>query len=84
MDAEARTRLDGAIGNRPLKKIGVHAVRGGDIAGEDTILSAGHSGPIELVHRDSSRDIFARSAIKAAGLVAHKPPQLYSMSEVLS
>ena len=75
---------EGAVGERPFKEVGVHAVRGGDIVGDHTVLFAGQGERIELVHRATSRDIFARGAIRAARFMAHKPPGLYSMSDVLS
>jgi len=75
---------EGAVGEKPPKQIGIHAVRGGDIVGEHTVLFAGPGERIELTHRATNRDIFARGAIRAAKFLAHKPPGLYSMNDVLS
>ena len=73
----------GVPGARPPGEIGVHAVRGGDIDGEHTVIFAGPGERIELTHRAHSRDTFARGAVRAAKWVAGKPPKLYSMLDVL-
>ena len=73
----------GLTGLRPQESIGIHAVRGGDIVGEHTVIMAGEGERIELVHKASSRDAFARGAIKAVKFVADKPPGLYDMGDVL-
>lgn len=73
----------GAAGPRARGEIGVHAVRGGDIVGDHTILLAGQGERIELVHRASSRMVFAAGALRAARWVVGKPPGRYSMADVL-
>ena len=64
-------------------EIGVHAVRGGDIAGEHTVYFAGIGERIELTHRASSRDTFAKGALRAADWLIGKPPGWYEMRDVL-
>ena len=73
----------GRIGERKPKEIGVMSLRGGDVVGEHTVIFAGLGERIELTHRASSRDTFARGAIKAARWVVDKVPGLYSMLDVL-
>lgn len=73
----------GMVGVRPKGEIGVHAVRGGDIVGDHTVLFAGQGERIELVHRASSRDTFANGAIRAAKFIVGKPPGMYSVFDVL-
>lgn len=73
----------GITGERPRGSIGIHAVRGGDIVGDHTVIFAGPAERIELVHRAHSRDTFARGAIRAARFLATAPPGLYSMQDVL-
>ncbi len=74
---------EGIIGERPPLEIGIQAVRGGDIVGEHTVLFAGMGERIELVHRASSRETFARGAIRAALWVVGKAPGVYNMLDVL-
>lgn len=73
----------GMVGERPNEQIGVHAIRGGDILGDHTVIFAGHGERIELTHRASSRETFARGALRAALWIVGKPPTLYSMEDVL-
>ncbi len=73
----------GLTGPRKRDEIGIHAVRAGDIVGDHTVLFAGGSERIELIHRANSRDAFALGAIKAAKWIAGKPSGLYSMKDVL-
>ncbi len=65
-------------------EIGVHAVRGGDIVGEHTVLYAGCGERIELRHVAHSRETFARGALRAARWLADRGPGLYSMQDVLA
>ncbi|MBI4832119.1 MAG: 4-hydroxy-tetrahydrodipicolinate reductase, partial [Candidatus Lindowbacteria bacterium] len=73
----------GIVGPRTRNEIGVHAIRGGDIVGEHTILFAGQGERIEITHRAHSRDNFARGALLAAQFIERQPPGLYSMQDVL-
>jgi len=73
----------GAVGERPRRQLAVHAVRGGDVAGDHTVIFAGEGERIELTHRASSRDVFALGAIRAARFLVGRPPGLYSMKDVL-
>lgn len=59
------------------------AMRGGDVIGEHTVRFAGPGEYIELTHRATSRDLFARGALRAAAWLKGKPPKLYSMHDVL-
>ena len=75
---------EGIIGERPGRQIAVLAVRGGDVAGDHTVIFAGEGERIELTHRASNRDVFAHGAIRAARFIAGKPPGLYGMKDVLA
>ena len=59
------------------------AIRAGDIVGEHLIQFAGQGERIELVHRATHRDIFARGALQAAAWLAGKPPGLYAIADLL-
>lgn len=65
------------------KEIGVHAVRGGDIVGDHTVLFAGPGERIEIKHQAHSRTAFASGAVRAARWVVNAGPGVYSMSDVL-
>jgi 4-hydroxy-tetrahydrodipicolinate reductase len=73
----------GMVGERPKNEIGMHAVRGGDIVGDHTVLFAGIGERIELRHMAHSRATLARGAIFAAKWIADKKPGLYSMRDAL-
>ncbi|HHN64466.1 MAG TPA: 4-hydroxy-tetrahydrodipicolinate reductase [Nitrospirae bacterium] len=73
----------GLIGERERKEIGIQTIRAGDIVGEHTVLFGGLGERIEIIHRASSRDTFARGAIRAALWVYGKEPGLYDMLDVL-
>ena len=79
----ARFCREGLIGERPKREIGVQTIRGGDIVGEHTVLFAGIGERIELTHRASSRDTFAKGAVRAAIWVVEKAPGVYDMHDVL-
>jgi 4-hydroxy-tetrahydrodipicolinate reductase len=74
----------GLVGERPRGEIGVHALRTGDNPGEHTIVFGLMGECLELTHRALNRDGFARGALDAARFLAHKPPRLYSMVDILS
>jgi 4-hydroxy-tetrahydrodipicolinate reductase len=65
------------------KEIGVHAVRGGDIVGDHTVLFAGSGERLEIKHQAHSRTAFASGAVRAADWVVDKEPGIYSMADVL-
>jgi 4-hydroxy-tetrahydrodipicolinate reductase len=73
----------GLPGERPEKEIAFHAIRGGDIVGDHTVMLAGMGELLELSHRATHRDVFAIGALQAAAWVAGKEPDLYSMKDVL-
>ena len=74
---------EGIVGERPTGQIGIHAVRGGDVVGDHTVLFAGDGERVELTHRASSRDTFAAGALAAAKWLAAREPGIYSMKDVL-
>ncbi len=74
---------EGMIGERDKSEIGVHSVRGGDVVGDHTVIFAGDGERLELTHRASSRETFARGALRAARWAIGKPAGLYSMRDVL-
>lgn len=84
LTAEAlRHGREGITGERTQGEIGVHALRGGDVVGDHTVMYAGIGERIELTHKASDRAVFARGAVRAAHWVASQPPGLYDMQDVL-
>jgi 4-hydroxy-tetrahydrodipicolinate reductase len=73
----------GIIGERTPKEIGIQTIRAGDIVGEHTVLFGGLGERIEVTHKVSSRDTFARGALRAALWLSGRQPGLYDMQDVL-
>jgi dihydrodipicolinate reductase len=73
----------GMTGERKKKEIGMHAVRGGDIVGDHTVLFAGLGERLELRHMMHSRSTLARGALVAAKWLSSMKPGFYTMREVL-
>lgn len=80
---EVRGR-DGNVGPRGGDEIGVFALRGGDVIGEHTVMFLGQGERIEITHRATNRDLFARGALRAARFLAGKPAGRYTMADVLA
>ena len=79
----ARHGRQGDTGERPPKQIGFHAIRGGDIVGEHTVVFAGLGERVEIVVRSQSRMTYAAGALRAAKWLRGKPAGLYDMFDVL-
>ncbi|MDN5304776.1 MAG: 4-hydroxy-tetrahydrodipicolinate reductase [Fusobacteriaceae bacterium] len=81
---EAVNGREGIVGKRTKNEIGIHAVRGGSIVGEHTIIFAGTDEIIEVKHEALSKRIFAKGAVIAAKYMVGKPAGSYKMKEVLN
>jgi 4-hydroxy-tetrahydrodipicolinate reductase len=73
----------GIVGERTPNEIGIHALRGGDVVGDHTVIFANNGERVELTHKASSRDTFANGALRAAQWVVQQRPGLYDMQDVL-
>ncbi len=83
-DAPSGTAMRlGMVGERPRREIGVQALRGGDVVGDHTVFFVGEGERVEVIHRATSREQFARGAVRAARWVVGKPAGLYDMADVL-
>lgn len=81
---DVRHGREGLVGERTRTEIGMHALRGGDVVGDHTVIFANTGERIELTHKASSRDTFAKGALRAAQwAVANDNPGLYDMQDVL-
>jgi 4-hydroxy-tetrahydrodipicolinate reductase len=74
---------EGDTGARPGKQIGFHAIRGGDIVGEHTVVFAGTGERVEVTVRSQSRLTYALGALRAAKFLRGKRAGLYDMNDVL-
>ena len=74
---------EGMVGERPQGEIAVHAIRGGSVIGDHTVLFAGDVERIEITHKAQTREAFAAGALRAALWAAGKKPGIYSMRDVL-
>lgn len=74
---------EGMVGERTSSEIGMHALRGGDVVGDHTVIYAAEGERVELTHKASSRDTFAKGALRAAKWARTQPSGLYDMEDVL-
>ena len=72
-----------ALKKREAKEIGIHALRGGTIVGEHSVVFAGCDEVIEFNHQVLSKEVFAVGALKAARFIHGKPPGLYTMQDII-
>lgn len=82
-DKDVRHGRFGDVGARTRTEIGMHALRGGDVVGDHTVVYANLGERVELTHKASSRDIFATGAVRAAAWLVKQNPGLYDMQDVL-
>jgi 4-hydroxy-tetrahydrodipicolinate reductase len=75
---------EGIVGARKSDEVGIFAVRGGDVIGDHTVHLLGLGERLELTHRATNRDLFARGALRAARWVVGQRPGRYSLSDVLN
>ena len=80
---DVRHGRHGIVGERTDAEIGMHAIRGGDVVGDHTVIFAVNGERLELTHKASSRETFARGALRAALWAQGKPAGLYDMQDVL-
>jgi 4-hydroxy-tetrahydrodipicolinate reductase len=87
LDLDARAapvyERHGDTGARKAGSIGLQALRGGDVVGDHTVYFLADGERLELTHRATSRDNFARGAVRAARFVARNKPGLYDMQDAL-
>ncbi len=69
---------------RSKTEIGIHAIRGGTIVGDHTVVFAGNDEIIEISHSAMSRDVLGTGALRAARFICGKKPGLYDMNDLIS
>ncbi len=72
----------GAVGTRPEKQIGIHALRGGEVVGEHQVIFSGPGERLVLSHSAESRDCFARGVAPAVRFLCAQGPGRYGMDDV--
>ena len=75
---------EGDTGERDPKEIAFHAIRGGDIVGEHTVMFAGMGERVEVTVKSSSRATYATGALRAAKFLANQANGLFDMQDVLA
>jgi len=73
----------GIVGARTNREIGMHAIRGGSVAGEHRVLFLGDQETLEFKHSAASRQVFVNGAIRAARFVCGREPGLYTVDDML-
>ena len=74
----------GRPGPRARGEIGVHAVRGGDVIGDHVVHLFGEGERLELIHRATSRDVFAHGALRAAHWIKGRPAGRYTLADCVA
>lgn len=73
----------GIVGERPEGQIALHALRGGSVVGDHTVMFAGDVERVEITHKAQGREAFAAGALRAAQWAAGRAPGHYDMRDVL-
>ena len=73
----------GEVGERPTNQIAVHALRGGSVVGDHTVMFAGDVERVEITHKAQGREAFAVGALTALKWANGKPAGIYTMRDVL-
>jgi len=84
LEKNAKLQRIGKDAKRIKGEIGFASLRGGDVIGDHTVIFAGDGERLELSHKASNRDIFAKGAIRAAIWGSAQNPGFYSMRDVLN
>ena len=74
---------EGETGERPEGEIAIHALRGGSVVGDHTVMFAGDLERVEITHKAQDRAAFAAGALRALKWAAGKAPAIYNMRHVL-
>ncbi len=83
LDEVACYGRNGIVGERPEGQIALHALRGGSVVGDHSVIFAGDVERVELTHKAQGREAFAAGALHAAKWAVGKRPGKYTMQDVL-
>jgi 4-hydroxy-tetrahydrodipicolinate reductase len=68
---------------REHREIGVHAIRGGTLAGTHEVGFYGPGETLTIIHDAQNRTVFAQGAIAAAAFIKDKPAGYYAMDDLI-
>ena len=74
---------EGSCPRKDANEIGIHALRGGTVAGTHTVHFFGPDEELEFTHRAASRQIFVNGALHAARLLPGRSNGLYDLQDIL-
>ena len=74
---------EGHVGKRTKEEIGLHAIRGGDIVGDHTVLYVGDGERLEITHRAHTREVFIAGVIRAIRYIPTASKTFSDMKDVL-
>ena len=74
---------EGQTGAREAGSIGIHAIRGGEIIGDHTVMFIADGEVVEITHRARARMAFAAGAVRAATWIVKQSAGQYNMQDVL-
>ena len=74
---------EGETGERPAGEIAIHALRGGSVVGDHTVMFSGEVERIEITHRAQSREAFAAGALRAVEWAKGRASGIYTMRDVI-
>ena len=74
---------EGQTGARKQGDIGIHAIRGGEIIGDHTVMFIAEGEVVEITHRARARMTFAAGAVRATTWVIEQQAGQYNMQDVL-
>ncbi len=74
---------EGLVGERTTREIGMHAIRSGDVVGDHTVIFGALGERLELTHKATNRENFARGALRAAFWINKQEPGVYEMMDLL-
>ena len=74
---------EGQTGAREAGTIGIHAIRGGEIVGDHTVMFIADGEVVEITHRARERMTFAAGAVRATTWVVAQAAGQYNMQDVL-
>ena len=83
LDDKAVYGRHGDLGERPVGEIAIHALRGGSVVGDHTVMFAGDLERVEITHKAQDRAAFAAGALQALKWAKGKPAGIYTMRHVL-
>lgn len=69
---------------RNPNEIGIHAIRGGTIVGEHSVIFAGLDEIIEIKHNANSKNVFGKGALEAAKFIVKQDNGLYNMNDLMA